>query len=144
MKKIRFAIFLALFPACLFGGGPSAEVTAQVNAVEVGEDFITFALYGEARLFVSKTREERRLSMDGGNAKWVSLRFENRFLVIRRPVDPVPGFSRDWEDQKAKAFELKGKKAFFQLWGTKSTVENSMLDRIDAEGASFRGAVEGD
>ena len=138
MKILTLAISIILLPSYVFAGGPNAEVRAQVNGVEVGEDFITFAVYGEALLFVQKTKKEQKDDPEAGNAKWVPLRFENRFIVIRRPIDPVPGFSQEWEQLKEEALKLKEKKAFFQLWGTKTTIENATITRIDATTAKFR------
>ncbi len=92
-NRVILQVFLLGFPSLLFAGGPDAEITAHVNGVQVGDDYITFAVYGDARLFVLKTEQEHKQTMTEGNAKWVSLRFENRFLVVHRPKEPVPGFS---------------------------------------------------
>lgn len=130
-------VSILVFPSLSLAGGPDAEINAHVNSVQVGDDFITFAVYGEARLFVLKTQGEEKQTMPEGNAKWVALRFENRFLVIHRPKEPVPGFTGDWDELKNRALSVKDKDVFFQVWGAKTAIEGPVITRIDAEAVTF-------
>jgi hypothetical protein len=134
MRRFILIYLLAIVSAA-HGGGPSVEVTGSVNTVEAGKDYITFVIFGEARLFVRKVESEE---LKNGNAKWVSLRFENAFLVVHRDKNPVPGFTPNWDEMVDKAISLKEKTIFVQCWGTETLVKGNGISRIDASSAYFR------
>ena len=119
----------------LQAGGPSVEIIGNVNGIQTGDDYITFAIYGKARLFVYEVTWDD--AFNGTEAKWVPFKFENRFLVIHKDNNPVPGFSQDWNELVKEALSLKDKKIFVQCWGTKAVVEGPSISRIDAESAKF-------
>lgn len=140
MKALYVSLLIVLMfisPSVMVAGGPAAEIDAHVNGVQVGDDFITFALYGEVRLHVMKPRKELEQATEGCNARGVALRFENRYLVVHRPKEPVPGVTVNWDELKERATSVKGKDVFFQVWGAKTTIEGAVVTRIDAANVSF-------
>ncbi len=140
MKKLCVFLLLVTMSVSspiVMAGGPDAEIDAHVNGVQVGDDFITFAVYGEAWFFVLKTRDELKQSAEGANTNKVTLRFENRYLVIHRDKDPIPGVTDSWDELKERATAMRDKDVFFQVWGAKITIESSVITRIDAKNVSF-------